>query len=107
MELALKTSDPLNEAGGQVKIKIREFITRNLLFNGGDYPLSDAASFLQHGVIDSLGVMELVSFAGHEFNIEVGAAEITPENFDSVDRLAAYIRRKLEGPVAPGGPCAG
>lgn len=77
-----------------VETSIREFITRNLIFSENGYPYQDEDSFLQHGVIDSLGVLELVTFAGREFGVQVEPAEVTPENFDSVSRLAAFIRRK-------------
>src|SRR5438132_11054627 len=81
-------------AGWHIERKIRDCIARNLLFNEDGFPYEDDASFLQAGVIDSLGVLELVTFAGREFGVPVEPADVTPENFDSVDRLAAYIRRK-------------
>jgi len=77
-----------------IESKIREFVARNLLFSEAEFPHPDQASFLQSGVIDSLGVLELVSYAAQEFRIQVEPAEVTPDNFDSVARLAAYIRRK-------------
>src|SRR5438309_2226560 len=77
-----------------IEAKIREFVARDVLFSEGDYPHSDDASFLKEGVIDSLGVVELVTFAGREFGIEVGQTDVTPQNFDSVAKLAAFIRRK-------------
>src|SRR5208337_2874139 len=107
MEFALKDASQTGQDGGQIEMKIRDFITRNLLFSETEYPLPDEASFLQRGVIDSLGVVELVTFAGEEFGIQVDPIEITPENFDSVSRLAAYIRRKLEVGASSGGVCAG
>jgi acyl carrier protein len=105
MELALNKRKQRRLDDQDLENKIRDFITRNLMFSEDPYPLPNEASFLQNGVIDSLGVVELVTFAGQEFGIQVGPTEITPENFDSVARLAAYIRRK-EDP-APGGICAG
>jgi acyl carrier protein len=77
-----------------VETKIRDFVARNLLFSEDGFPHADDASFLQQGVIDSLGVLELVTFAGKEFSIEVSPADVTPDNFDSVGQLAAFIRRK-------------
>jgi acyl carrier protein len=73
---------------------IRAFVTSNLLYSENGFPHEDEDSFLQHGVIDSLGVLELVTFAGREFGVPIEPAEITPENFDSVRRLADFIRRK-------------
>jgi acyl carrier protein len=73
--------------------KIREFIARNFLFSD-DVSLENGSSLLEQGVLDSLGVVELVGFVGKEFGVEVKPQEVTPANFDSVDRLAAYIRHK-------------
>jgi len=80
-----------------IEAKIREFVAREILFAETDYPHSDDTSFLQAGVIDSLGVVELVTFTSRQFGIEVEQAEVTPQNFDSVERLAAFIRRKQLG----------
>lgn len=75
--------------------KIRDFVSRNFLFSdhGFDYP--DDASFLEEGIIDSLGIIELVSFVEKEFGISVADQEILPSNFDSVHKLGAFINGKL------------
>src|ERR1700731_2730740 len=93
MEFVLSTNghDASNHA---IEAKIREFVARDILFSESGYPHPDDASFLQAGVIDSLGVVELVTFAGQQFGVEVAQADVTPQNFDSVERLAAFIRRK-------------
>ena len=52
-------------------------------------------SFLQEGIVDSVGVMDLVSFVEDNFNVEVDDQEIVPDNFDSVNKLAQYVRGKL------------
>jgi acyl carrier protein len=49
---------------------------------------------LDEGIVDSIGVMELVTFVEENFGVEVDDLDVTPENFDSVSRVAAYIRRK-------------
>ena len=86
----------------EIETKIREFVAQNLSFSEEPFALADNASFLQQGVIDSLGVVELVDFAHREFGIEVKPAEVTPANFDSVAALAGYIRRKQ---AMAGGAC--
>jgi acyl carrier protein len=78
----------------EIEVKIRDFVARNLLFSDNGFPHDDAASFLREGVIDSLGVLELVTFAAQQFGIDVTPNEITPANFDSVSGLADFIRRK-------------
>ena len=73
---------------------IREFIARNILLSDTGFPFPDDASLLHEGVIDSLGVMELVEFVRKTFGMNVEQAEVTPEHFDSVARLATFVRRK-------------
>jgi len=77
-----------------IEQQVRQFVAQNLLFSEDGYPFDDDASFLQEGIIDSLGVMELVAFAEKAFQIKVEPNDVIPDHFDSVSRLANYIRRK-------------
>lgn len=81
----------------EIENKIKTYIAKNLLFSGDEFKYSNDASFLEEGIVDSLGVMELVSFVEDQFGVSVDDQEITPDNFDSVTRLAAYIQHKLNG----------
>ena len=78
----------------QIEDRIREFIIHNLFFTE-DKSLRDEDSFVGTGVIDSMGVMELVTFVQSEFAITIDPQEIVVENFDSVQKLANVIRGKL------------
>ncbi len=71
---------------------IRQYIARNILFEDS-YPYPDDASFLEEGIVDSMNVLELVSFVENYFGIAVADEDITPENFDSVAKMAAYVAR--------------
>ena len=73
---------------------IRAYIAKNILFSDNGYPYADDVSFLEEGIVDSMGIMELVMFVGETFGITVEDEELVPDNFDSVSRVAAYIRRK-------------
>ncbi len=75
-----------------IESQLREFIVKNLLFTDESDSLRDHDSLLANGVVDSIGVMELVEFVSHRFGLEVAMQEITPANFDSISRLAAFIR---------------
>lgn len=79
---------------------IRNHIAKNILFNDKGYPYSDDASFVEEGIIDSMNVMEMILFVEEKFGIEVADEEIVPDNFNSVRRMADYIRRKT--PVTAG-----
>lgn len=76
--------------------EIREFVINNFLFgrNGGE--LSDQQSFLDTGVIDSTGVLELVGFLEEHFGITVADRELVPENLDSIDNVTRFVSRKRE-----------
>jgi acyl carrier protein len=77
-----------------MKEKIRDFITKNFLFDSSDSGLADSDSFLGKGIIDSTGMLELVAFLEESFGVRVEDEELVPENLDSVDRLADFITRK-------------
>ena len=77
------------------KSKIRAFIIENFLF-GNDDGLQDETSFLEDGIIDSTGVLELVNFLEEEFGITVDDEELIPENLDSIDNVTAYLGKKLK-----------
>lgn len=79
----------------ELEAQIQQFVAQNLLFSDKGYRFSNNASFIQEGIIDSMGVMELATFVNAEFGIQVDPQDVTPDNFDSVNKLAGYIRRKL------------
>lgn len=76
-----------------VSIIIRRFIVENFLFEESDN-LEDDTSFLEGGIIDSTGILELVSFLEEEFGISVKDEELIPENLDSIANVAGYLERK-------------
>ena len=79
----------------EINAQIRDFIAHNLLFSDNGFQYDDDDSFLQEGIVDSVGVMDLVSFVEDNFKVEVDDQEIVPDNFDSVNKLAQYVRGKL------------
>jgi len=79
-----------------VENSLRTYIAENILFSSDGFPYEDTASFLENGIVDSMSVMELVMFAEKEFGVSVADKEITPDNFDSVAKMAGFIRSKLE-----------
>jgi acyl carrier protein len=81
----------------QIEPQIRQYLAENFLFSNNGYELEDEASFLEEGIVDSTGVLELAMFVEETFGITVQDEEIVPQNFDSVSQLAAYVRRKLAG----------
>ncbi len=82
----------------EIKDKLREFIIENFLFGEAD-GLKDETSFLDEGIIDSTGILEVVDFLEEEFDIEVDDEELIPENLDSIKNLETYITRKTKTTV--------
>ncbi len=78
-----------------MKDQIRTYIMENILLGSADQSIADDDSFLEKGIIDSTGILELVAFVEDEFEIEVGDEELIPDNFDSIEKLAAYTQRKI------------
>ena len=77
-----------------LKAKVRGFIVENFLF-GDEDGVKDDTSFLDEGVIDSTGILELVSFLEEEFSIRVEDEELVPENLGSINSVVAYLTKKI------------
>ncbi len=82
------------ERMSNAKETIRSFIVENFMF-GNDNGLQNDTSFLDEGIIDSTGILELVDFLESEFSIDVEDEELIPENLDSLNNLDSYLSRKL------------
>lgn len=78
----------------EIKNKIRDFIVENFLFGSTD-DLTDDTSFLDAGIIDSTGVLELVEFLEEEFSVTIDDEELIPENLDSINCVTAFLDKKL------------
>ena len=77
----------------ELALSIRTFIIENFLF-GEDNNLKEETSFLESGIIDSTGILELVSYLEETFGISVEDEELVPENLDSIANVVAYLGKK-------------
>lgn len=75
------------------KQRVREFVTGNF-FVQDKAGLTDSASLLDLGVVDSTGVLEIMGFLESSFGVQVEDDEIVPENLDSIERIASFVERK-------------
>jgi acyl carrier protein len=80
--------------GEPVKDELRRFIVENYLAGDASDPVGDDDSFLQKGIIDSIGVIELTQFVQERYGIKIEVKEIVPENFDTLRNLEKYIASK-------------
>lgn len=74
--------------------RVRDFITDTFLFGEEDERFTDTASFLETGIIDSTGLLELIAFVEDEFSFRIEEHEMTPSNLDSVANISAFVLRK-------------
>lgn len=77
---------------------VRAFIAENFIMDDDEGELEREASLTQSGVLDSMGVLELIMFIEERFGIKVPDEDTLPENLDSVARITDYIRSRLATP---------
>jgi len=75
--------------------QIKEYVVSNFLFGDGSR-LQDNTSFLESGIIDSTGILELITFIEEAFGIKMGDFELLPENLDSINNIVRYLDNKKE-----------
>ncbi|MFZ2853194.1 MAG: acyl carrier protein [Rhodocyclaceae bacterium] len=76
---------------------IRNYILENFLFTDDPSVITDDASFLELGIIDSVGALEIALFIEEDFGVAVGDQEMLPKNLDSVNNLVAFVESKRKG----------
>ena len=82
---------PASDAG--VRDEIRTFVfTRFPMAKSRG--IGDADSLLGSGIVDSLGILDIVTHLEERFGVEIGDDDLSPENFDSIDVLSAFVDRK-------------
>ena len=79
--------------------KIRAFVIENYLF-GEEGKLGNDDSFMESGIIDSTGILELVRFLEATFGVKVADEDLIPDNLDSINKIVAFIETKLSTPAS-------
>ncbi len=80
----------------EIRRELRTYILENFLFTDEEDQLDDAVSLLDTGVIDSTGVLDIVGFIEENYEVQVPDTDLVPDNFETVDRQVAYIKRLLK-----------
>lgn len=79
-----------------IEQEIRQFVTDNFLFGQASIRLSNYDSFLDQGIIDSTGVLELVAFLEEKYQIKIEDNELTPQYLDSINKLVKFLETKVQ-----------
>jgi acyl carrier protein len=77
----------------EIREQVRSFVTTNF-YVPNPAALGDEASLLDQGIIDSTGVLEVISFLEDAFAVTVEDSEMLPENLDSIERISSFVARK-------------
>jgi acyl carrier protein len=76
---------------------VKEFIIENFLF-GDAAEFSEETSFLKTGLVDSLGIMELIAFLETTYHIHIDDHELVPDNLDSLNKISIFLEKKSISP---------
>lgn len=85
-----------------VQQRVRQFVLENFYVSDPSEVAHDTL-LVTTGFIDSTGMLELITFLEQEFKIRISDDETTAENLESIERVAAFVERKLRGGSQPGG----
>jgi acyl carrier protein len=75
--------------------ELRQFVIDNFLFGKPYKGFADDDSFIEHGIIDSTAVMELIAFLEERYRIKLQDQELIPENLDSINGLARFVESRV------------
>jgi acyl carrier protein len=78
----------------QIKQELKQFVIDNFLY-GRQEELRDEDSFLENGIIDSTGVLELISFLEERFGLTLEETDLTPDNLDSIEKVTRLVESRL------------
>jgi len=77
-----------------IKKSLRIFILENYLFTDDETALGDEDSFLDNGILDSMGILELIDYLTEDLNVDVDGDEVIPDNLDSINKVVSFIEKK-------------
>ena len=76
--------------------ELRQYVIDNFLFGQGGSELKNGDSFMERGIVDSTGVLELVAFLEEQFQVKVEDEDLIPANLDSINNLLLYLKKKQQ-----------
>ncbi len=84
---------------------VRKFVVDNYLFGEAD-KLKDDDSFMETGIVDSTGILELVRFLESTYEIKVADEELIPDNLDSINKIISFVQSKKSSQIAVNSTCS-
>jgi acyl carrier protein len=84
-----ETNPGVSESG--IKARLRNFVQENFLYAMPNFELGDEDRLLEKGVVDSMGVAEMIAFVESEFGVLTSDEEVSEANFGSLSAIARFI----------------
>lgn len=84
----------------EISSAIRSYIVESILFGDGGM-LEDDTSFQESGILDSTGMLEIITFVEERFGLDIADSEVVPENLGTLAQLSRFVERKLGDGGAP------
>jgi acyl carrier protein len=82
----------------EIIASVKQFIIDNFMFGNESEMVANEDSFMENGIIDSTGILELIDFSEETYGISIKDNELIPENLDSLDNISGFILlKKAEG----------
>ena len=81
----------------QIRDKVRAYLDANFLYMMPDFVLDDGDRLLERGVVDSMGIVEMLTFIEDEFGVKPADDDISEANFGTVRAIVGYISAKSAG----------
>lgn len=78
----------------QIRARVRLFLEENFLYMRPDFELGDDDRLLERGVVDSMGVAEMVTFLEDEFGVTTSDEDITEANLGSLNAIGRFVSQK-------------
>lgn len=94
------TNETRPAPGELIESKVRDFVSRTFPA-ARKQTIRSNDEWLQSGLIDSLGVLDLVQFLEKEFSIPISDEELLPDNFQSLHAVVSFVQRKSAGSGSP------
>jgi acyl carrier protein len=79
----------------QVQQELHDFLSANFAVDIEANPIGVEESLITTGIVDSTGLLELVSFVEAQYGFDVPDEDLLPENFETIGRISAYIAARV------------
>jgi acyl carrier protein len=86
----------MSSAPTEIAARIREFLHENFLYMRPNFVLNDQDRLLEKGVVDSMGILEVLQFIDDEFGVQPVDSEISEANLGSIEALAKFVASKQQ-----------